>query len=645
MRLRQLLTDERLLKKLCYLLTTISILTFSFAIYRWYQVPGTPLRIWDETDYFRSGGNFYENPTFKVLWNSGRPNFLWLPAILLKLFQISVTANRFSIITSLLAWGIILVSLWRTQQLVNAPTTLLLFSLSVLCTVPNIHFFSAGALMPDLIHAASFIGLVVASANLVCDPRASLFSLLVYLGIGIFGLFTKPIFLMPLMLISTATVVYAITDPQLSRRAKTRITLSSTLLFLLAVRFAIRYRGLINELYFNNEVLGYWAPAHGIFSHVLWYPSILLEELPLATVCTISTLVFVFAFARSARLKTESFKFLSLLWGPWFVMTLYASLLVRSKDSRTFFFLILFPLIFLPLSFGKKFVSRNRELSTLFLTLIAVNLVTTLALAFPSTHGQAILFKRISAPNQKLLPSFFFRNAITYENVGVETIYQIIARDCTSREKHCPPKTLSLFLPHSWFTNNESIFERFTLIKPTSPNRSITSWQPPWSVRNGIYRYGGWGMTGGIPSSFFTSRYVVYYPKVRHWHLLHNVELYNKVILNELSTKDSSFTDGLEEIAQVKTDMGIAYILRRQHLPSKEHFLNIVSYFKKIDADNWWNHPYFDAAEKLELQTLALPQTHLERFQSKESPPQHTQVSHFPPAGDYSYPNLFEKIK
>ncbi|MBM4317903.1 MAG: hypothetical protein FJ116_10545 [Deltaproteobacteria bacterium] len=626
-------------KIFCFILALITCSTFVFALYRWFNAPGTPIHNWDEVDYYRSAALFYESPSFQNLWQSARPNYMWLPALFLKAFGISLTASRISAVTSCLAWGILLTSLFQGSKLLESGSLFFLFSLSLLFSLPTTFLYSV-EMLADFIHAATFVALSVASLNLIKNGNSSQKPLLTYIIVGSFGLFTKPVFFMPALIVTGFTVLYSLSESSFSKKTKIELFLGAVAFIALTLCVALRYRGLISSLYFNNEVLGYWIRSTKIFFQLFWYPIELVENLCVGHLLGFFLLAVMWLLKSKKEMSLKDLKLSLLVWGPWLLMLLYTSLVVRQKDIRVFLFLFVFLFVFFPLWLGNS-IKHLKGVQYLLSALITINTLIVISLTFPKKF-HSFFSEKPNLAQRKFIHSEFLSHPFTYEDAKIDDLFQLIRSDCLKRENLCSTTSLSIFLPHSGRINTSVLTDYSLFFKKDS--KPISEWTPAWKIQSGLFRFGGWFLSGGIPSSFFSSDYIIYYPQISATHLTSDAELYNKIFHEKLRDQTSIFLDGLEEIARLDSTLGPIYILRRNHIPSVKSFIKIVGFFQTIDPDNWWNHPYLDAVDKLKNSKSKLLITNLDRLKGKEPTPEYTKVWNFPPPGDYSYPEFLKKI-
>jgi len=627
-------------QNLCFALGGGAVFFFVFSVFKWYVAPGTPIHSWDEVDYYRSAGIFYDSPSLMNLWQSPRPNYMWLPALLLKFCHIPFTANVISALTAFLAWGIMLWSSVQAYRLLESGKSFFLFSLTLLISLP-VNFLFSVSMLADLLHAAVFIALTVSALNLIKGKNSLNRSLAIYMGIGTFGLLTKPVFFLPMMLVNVFILLFAWTERSWSRSIKTKITAVSSIMSVLTLCVAYHYRDLISALYFNNEVLGYWAPEEIKFSKLLWFPIELLENLRWGHALGLFSMAILLLLKNKGKFNSKDLKLHLLVWGPWLIMTINTSINIQSKNIRVFLFLFLFPLLFFPLFVGRALKQHEGKLGWLLTSLCLLNTWILFFLTF-SNNQQSILLNKINLSGRKIIFEENREAPLTYEDARIDDVFQLIKSDCLKVGGLCSPSELKIFLPQSGLINS-SVFSNYTLFTNLE-SKKIGELNPPWRIHSGLFRYGGWFFAGGIPLSFFNSRYIIFYPKIAASHLPNDCELYNKVIHSKLAERHPAFLDGLEEINRLESKIGPIYIFRRNHIPSPTNFNKIVQIFKSLDPDNWWNHPFLDAAEKLEKTKWRHLSTNLNRFKAKEPEPKYTKAWNFPGLGDYSYPDFLQKI-
>jgi hypothetical protein len=273
--------------------------------------------------------------------------------------------------------------------------------------------------------------------------------------------------------------------------------------------------------------------------------------------------------------------------------------------------------------------------------LILIN--TSIALWFTCFEKtDFILSQRISLNERRVISRQTLTTPITFEDAKISEVSEFIKTDCLTRNKGCSLSSLRVFLPHSG-SINPSTFGSFPLLVKNA-SQLLSEVPPAISVDSGLFRFGGWYLPGGIPRAFLNANYIVYYPMVSCCQSPTGMELYNRNILNMLLKREEAFLDGLKDVAEFKSNLGPVHILRREKLPSTTNFLKIVETFQFLDPDNWWNHPFLDAADKIrdKHSTKFLP--NLERLKGKESVPAYTKAWNFPPPGDYSYPGFLKRV-
>jgi hypothetical protein len=329
-----------------------------------------------------------------------------------------------------------------------------------------------------------------------------------------------------------------------------------------------------------------------------------------------------------------------LVWGPWLLMQLYISFVVRQKDIRVFLFLFVFLFVFFPLSIDRAIKPRQKWIEYLITVLIAINTFIAISLTFPK-NLHSFLSMKPNLSQRKLISGEFSNHPLTYEEAKIDDIFQLVRADCLKR-KNCSSSFPSVFLPHASRINS-SVFTDYSLFV-RKDSKPISEWTPSWKIQSGLFRFGGWFFSGGIPASFFNSNYIVFYSSISEFQLAEDGELYNRVFHEQLTKKTPFFLDGLEEIAKLDSALGPIHILRRDHIPSATSFIKIVDLFQNIDPDNWWNHPFLDAVDKLQKNSSVPRITHLERLKAKEPTPEYTKAWNFPSPGNYSYPDLLNKI-
>ncbi|MFM8315074.1 MAG: hypothetical protein ACKOA8_12390, partial [Deltaproteobacteria bacterium] len=512
------------------ILTLITLATFSVSIFKWYSTPGTPIHEWDENEYYYNAAVFYESPSLKNVWRASRPNFLWLPTLILKVFQIPMTPNRISFLTAFLAWALIVYSVFHVSRILNSHRLSLLFSIALFFSLPLTFKFSI-YILADLLVAAMFAALMALALSLIKSKKYENYELLTFFCVTVFCLITKPVFLMPILAIIGLVAIYCFLELSLKLKDKIRVSILLVAILVVSMLVGHRYKGLISSLYFNNEILGYWAPEPGIFSNILWYPNVLLENLCVGHALGLLSLLILFFLTVKTNTNVKCFKPILFMIAPWALMVVYVSLMIVSKSLRVFLFLFVFPSIFFPLLLDNTLDQLGRWASICLVILILMN--ASIALWFTCFDKKDfILSRRVSLKERKLVSRENFTMPITFEDAKTFEIGEFIKVDCLNNKKGCSLSSLRVFLPHSGIINASTFGSYPLLVKNDS--KPLSELNPGLPVDSGLFRYGGWYQAGGIPSSFLNANYIVYYSMISCCQSPTHMELYNRNILKML---------------------------------------------------------------------------------------------------------------
>lgn len=625
----------------------IQFLLFLFYLAAWSVTHETPVVYWDEFAYYLDAVKIFDsfnldlpgiNSLIESLQHPVRPVFSWLAVVLLKLtggtfnYQLNVAINTI-LYQLILAFSVFYVLKWLGSSPITIITALsTIWAMPVFCELSLV-------LMGD-VAVAAWIILFTAGILAVKNKSHRLLKTFLLGIIAALGLQTKPIFLMYFvaMIVCLATLKlaeiiflegggYKVAIRQILPVAT---VLTVTFLSLGYLFYPRGLRGLISELAYNNETLGYWVSQTGIFNSFLWFPTVVFNEISIIpafilSLTLLSSLIYLLKnnligvnkkYGNSIKylLVTICYSRSSLLFLTFVLLVFYASFLINFKDSRTLFFLL--P-IFIYLSFYfLERLSHNANPKTeviykfLIISILLINLNNTIAwsnqlakISFPSVNKYLDISNlRFDSEN----PLLNYNKFATYEKLSILNVLEVIEKDC---KPGCTEKNpTSVFIPHSSSRYNESVFESYRYLNHDF-NKSFTlsDVDIPFKFFNQIFNYGGWGADGGIPKKLFTAKYIVLVKNYFQGHLSGNAEVYNKLVAKKMSADSPEFIDGLSKLSEIPNQLGDNIIVyKRQKLPSANNFVKIVQTLSESDPNNLWNVPFIYAALEINSQISEL---------------------------------------
>lgn len=604
----------------------------------------TPLVISDEFAYYLDSAKTFEHfnlenfqgakGLIEALQHPVRPVFSWLAVTLLKLtggtlnYQLLIAINTI-FYQIILAFSVYYVLKW----LKSSPLTIIT-ALSTIWAMPVFGELSF-ILMGDVAVAAWII--LFTAGILAVQNESNRLLKAFFLGvIAALGFQTKPIFFMYFVTIIGCFAALLLANTIFLRRSSYKLAIRQilpvatiftlTFLSLGYVLYPRGIRGLISDLAYNNEALGYWVSETGVFNSYLWFPTVLFNEISvipafILSLTIINSLVRLLknplSLGENRKINNIINHFFiticsnraTLLFLPFIIIVIYSSFLVKSKDSRTFFFLL--P-IFIYLSFylidkiGCSTRFNQQIYNFLLLSILLINLNNTLTWSRELTHISLPIFNQyFDFPRLQLYsksPIINNNNLNTYEKLAILDVLEVIEKDC---QPGCTQQSpTSVFLPHSSSRYTESVFESYRYIN-TDFNESlaVSDIKIPFKFFTGRFNYGGWNEQGGIPKNFFTANYVVLVKNYLKGHLSGNTEVYNKLIAKNMSAEQPEFIDGLVKISEIRNRIGDNIIVyKRQKLPSANNFVKIVKTLIASDPNNLWNVPFIYAALQINPQ-------------------------------------------
>ncbi|MBW4509774.1 MAG: hypothetical protein KME64_25155 [Scytonematopsis contorta HA4267-MV1] len=631
---------DEVLRKIALGIFFIQILLFIIYLFSYYISAETPLVVWDALSYYLSAINIFQqnslSEALNAIRNSDRPVFAWVSIFLIKLLELNLSYVFLSFINIVFYHIVLVASVCYLLKSVKANLLTILATISTFYSIP-IFFNMSRELMGD-IPTASWVMLFIAALVAIKKSAHRLLNAF-FLGIiAAFGLQTKPIFIFCFVILTTCFVVVEFSRAIFLNKIPFKKICSNALpvLIVSSISFCcclyfiypLKLSELIVALSYNNETLGYWVSATGIFNSWLWFPKAFFEEvniLPAFILSFIFIVQLVKAPINSLIIREENnllgsvrMYLKKILVGELFFINLsfiifiiYVSLFVKSKDARVLFFL--FPLfITLSLSIidsvGKLSKFNNKIAMLLLVSILISNMINTMSWspAILSWIPSKIFNSYLKIENGEISSKYpYVFKDITYENLKIPEVLDFLEKDC---QPECLKNPHFVFLPHSGWTMNDNVFSSF---KPITTNISIHNRfnKPPLFFLSGLFNYGGWGYEGGIPRMFLNAHYIlVVKNKDLIGDLKGNTEVYNRVLAKELSSETPEFMDGLAQVFEVKNKLGDLIIYKRKKLPSPDNFVKIVQNLALKDPNNLWNVPFIYSALQINPQIPELKQ-------------------------------------
>jgi hypothetical protein len=518
---------------------------------------GTAPLYWDAAGYYRTALEFFKSPSFSAFLETERPIFSWLSLLSFHVFGIELSPSSLALTHSLLTlFGLIGVIVLLGRELKSSPWAISL-AIALPFSLPLVFSLST-QLLADI--SLAFSALFLAATILRWLEKQDFFSSCLVLMATALGMTSKPIFLFWMGCLSLALLFHW-----------NKKTLPLPLLLSMAIVAGVflpkHFGRILQDLYFHNEVLGYWRRFDGLSNGALWFPTVLLKTVPTLILLLIAGLPVLSKLNKRMRVY----------WTAWGIAVIYVSFFVVSKDERHFLFLIILFLVGCPLTFaGGLFSSKLGRVIGVIPPLVIYSWIGS----FPF----ASLFQRVYLVDKlcftKQAPEL---SKDSLESLGIPAALSVIEADC----KRLGCKKLSLFVPHSGPEWNAGMVANSQLAMGQASSFHVTA---------STLRYGGWGADGGFPVAFWKSPYILTVKGLHSSHLIGDTEIYNRWISKNLSDGTKEFHDGLTQIAALPSRVGQIEIYRREKMPTEKSYSEIMEKLAQIDSSNPWNIPLWAAA-------------------------------------------------
>ena len=574
---------------------------------------GTPVLLWDQFGYYQNATKLYQNFSTESLQNTVRPVFSLFSVSILRFLSLPLNPRILIICNAIIFQSILLSSIIWITRLMKQNLLTAFLTASIIWAAPQ--FFE---LLSDLWGDIANAAWVFLYTALLIFIRVSEFSVVgsLFLGfVAALGFQMKPIFIFYFVI---STAVFYISSFFNHRRNFLKLDFvlkiiascgSALIAFCTTLNFIFprKIMKLIDDLKYNNEILGYWQSKKGIYNTWLWFISVLgknftLPVLVLFLVATVGGVILAIHKLRQSVLNGKNFSWRNFSFNDYSQLTItflvclvYISFFVKTKDIRTIFFL--FPLgILISVIFIDKLLYAQRRLFTV-IAVILVFFHTLVILSWSSPNSILAFSNRYLDLTEKRLftnsPNLKYFD--TYQNLGIEQAIIYLEKQRINKE------VLTVFLTHNSWRYNDSLFVSFYSLRksiyPNSPSPDIGLW-----FKSAPFNLGGWGNDGGIPMSFFTSKYVLTVPE--HPYGAFNdrkIEIYNLLTKEALANQQDEFKSGLTKVYAQKNDFDETItIYRRDRLPSPTSFVKIVTQYVKADPNNLFNVPFIYAALQID---------------------------------------------
>lgn len=607
---------------IAWLLVVIQFLIWTYITYNLMFV-GQPLVVWDTARYLGDAANLYiSNNFFEQLRAATFPVFSWPIVGFFRLFDIPMSYGALSF-TNFLLWNGILIGstywlcrLTKINSIIGAIVLSLHFSSATA-------FSSTSGLMGDL---AVFSWYMLVTCLLCSASRESKWALLFAFLAGIIignGSQVKTICIMAGLCLIGGYVLSLLYGLFLGDKSKILVRLGGIflrlLLLILGLAVAlilIAHRDafdIISKYYYNNETLAIWKSYNGLYNGVLWFPTVIFETFPFASILFLITIFIIlitnFNFNKnyiSLFGSRREFSDLLLIGAPILVEVSYISFFVISKFIRPMYFLI--PVfIFFTIFFVRIIINRIGFLKSRSIVGVLPYFVLLVFVINTICTASWVLFREGSWANYMfILPNRGFRLDVplikepTWEDTGLREIRSYL-NDIALKNKE---EKLYVLVPSYMSTLCESLLYSSYLSLSTIQGDNLPK-PPPITYIDFTFKYGAWGNFGGFPRAYFTNSYIIYSNQGWVEKLPDDLLLYPNLLCKRLSEYTPAYWDGMIPIIFGKNSFGFDVVLAQRIAMAKpETFLEIMKEVAALDPNNLWNLPLLAAAYQIEPSLL-----------------------------------------